>query len=105
MGMPGCACIPPDDDDWTKPWSRECDHHKLQRVDAERWRKALSAYERGVLISYDGRTGERDGYVSLFLEAIREREAGLKPSPCARTSAQESRGGCLRTDPRGRDPF
>ena len=31
MGMPGCACIPPDGDDWTKPWLRECDHHKRLR--------------------------------------------------------------------------
>ena len=43
--------------------------------DAECWRKALSAYERGVLISHDNRTGEIDGYVSLFLQAIRERHA------------------------------
>ena len=31
MGMPGCACIPPDGDDWTKPWLRECDHHRRMR--------------------------------------------------------------------------
>ena len=48
---------------------------KLSR-DAERWHKAISAYERGSLISHDGRTGEIDGYVSLFLEAIRERDGG-----------------------------
>jgi hypothetical protein len=74
MGMPGCACIPPDGDDWNAPWLRECDHHKAQRLDAERWKRALSAYERGVLMSSDGRTGERGGYISEFLAAIRERD-------------------------------
>jgi hypothetical protein len=38
MGMPSCDCIPPDGDDWTKPWIRECDHHRAQRQ---------SEYERG----------------------------------------------------------
>lgn len=45
------------------------------RADAERWRKALSAYERGVVMGHDGRTGEVDGYVSLFLAAIKEMKA------------------------------
>ena len=44
------------------------------RRDAEHWRRALSAYERNVLMGYDGRTGERDGYISEFLAAIRERD-------------------------------
>ena len=31
MGMPACNCVPPDGDDWTKPWLRECHHHAKQR--------------------------------------------------------------------------
>ena len=42
MGMPGCACIPPDGDDWTIPWLRECDHHKAQREALEKARGALA---------------------------------------------------------------
>lgn len=50
----------------------ECD---ALRQDAERWRAALLAYERGVVMSHDGRTGEKDGYITLFLQALRERKA------------------------------
>ena len=31
MGLPSCDCVPPDGDDWSKPWPRECDHHRQQR--------------------------------------------------------------------------
>ena len=53
-----------------RSWLQEID---ALRKTAELWGKALSAYERGVLMSHDGRTGERDGYITLFLEALRER--------------------------------
>lgn len=31
MGLPSCACVPPDGDDWSGEWPRECDHHRVQR--------------------------------------------------------------------------
>ena len=42
MGMPSCACIPPDGDDWSKRWLRECDYHKLQRERLDTARGALA---------------------------------------------------------------
>ncbi len=42
MGMPGCACIPPNGEDWSKPWIKECDHHKAQREALEKARGALA---------------------------------------------------------------
>lgn len=42
MGMPSCACIPPDGDDWDEPWLRECDHHRAQRQNLDIARGALA---------------------------------------------------------------
>ena len=42
MGMPSCNCIPPDGDDWTKRWLRECDHHRQQREALDDARGALA---------------------------------------------------------------
>lgn len=44
MGVPSCACIPPDGDDWTERWSRECDHHRNQREALRVAREALKQY-------------------------------------------------------------
>lgn len=31
MGTPSCDCVPPEGDDWSGVWPRECDHHRKQR--------------------------------------------------------------------------
>lgn len=43
MGMPSCDCVPPDGDDWTIPWLRECDYHKAQREALKKAFDALTA--------------------------------------------------------------
>ena len=32
MGLPSCGCVPPDGEDWSAPWVRECDYHQGLRV-------------------------------------------------------------------------
>lgn len=62
MGMPGCACIPPDGDDWTVPWIRECDHHKAQREALE---KAGSAGRHWHQRRHDAGCGAQEGEARL----------------------------------------
>lgn len=40
--VPNCDCIPPEGDDMSKPWLRECDHHLAQRKALELARGALA---------------------------------------------------------------
>jgi hypothetical protein len=62
-----------------KAEQREVKAWEAERDAAVAWKdKMISAYERGVEIGYDGRTGERDGTISLLLQAIRERSAARK---------------------------
>lgn len=42
MGLPSCACVPPDGDDWSGKWPRECDHHRAQRIALEVARGTLA---------------------------------------------------------------
>lgn len=42
MGLPSCACVPPDGDDWTKPWLRECSYHGALRTEVEQLRQLCS---------------------------------------------------------------
>lgn len=55
MGMPSCNCIPPDGDDWTVPWIRECDWHKRQR---ENWRAAVLAEREACAVLCDVRSAD-----------------------------------------------
>lgn len=63
MGVPSCACIPPDGDDWTERWSRECDHHRNQREALRVAREALAFYGRHTkhCLLFDAPFDERAG--------------------------------------------
>lgn len=41
MALNGCACVPPDNEDWSQEWIRECDYHAAMRLENERLRAAL----------------------------------------------------------------